>query len=223
MIWSPLFTVLRRDLLLALRRRSEVLRPLLFLLLIITIFPLAIGPSPAVLMRVGPGIVWAAALLACLLSLDALFRPDFEDGSFEQMLLSPHPLPLMLLGKALAHWLLTGAVVTLASPLLAHLLFLGSDTSATLLKSLALGTPVLSLIGTIGMALTVGLPRGGMLLGLLVLPLFVPVLIFGAGAVEATASGLPAVGQLKILGALLAASLVLTPFAAAAAIRISID
>lgn len=220
---SAFTTLLVRDLTLANRHRAELANPIIFFVIVISLFPLGISPEPEVLQRLAPGIIWVAALLATLLSLDGLFRSDFDDGALEQMALSPHPLSLLVLAKVLAHWLLTGLPLILVAPLLGVLLHLPNTAMTTLLASLALGTPVMSLLGAIGMALTVGLRRGGMLLSLLVLPLYVPVLIFGASAVSAAANGLPVTGQLAFIGALLAMSLSLTPLAAAAALRISLN
>ncbi|HKJ87011.1 MAG TPA: heme exporter protein CcmB [Gammaproteobacteria bacterium] len=213
--------ILVRDLTLALRHRSELGNPLMFFIVVVTLFPLALGPEKDILMRVAPGIIWVAALLAATLSMDSMFRSDFEDGSLEQMLLSPHPPALLVFAKVLAHWLVTGLPLILVSPLLAMLLYLPTEALPTLLATLALGTPVLSMVGAIGVALTVGLPRGGLLLTLLVLPLYVPVLIFSAGAVDNAAASLPVAGQLYFLAALLVLALTLAPLATAAALRIS--
>ena len=214
---------LRRDLLLALRRRSEAANPLVFFFMVCTLFPLGIGPEAERLAALAPGILWVVALLACLLASDGLFRSDFDDGSLEQMLLSPVSLYLQVLARVVGHWLVTGLLLTLASPLLALMLQLPARAIPTLMASLLLGTMVLSLVGAIGAGLTVGLRRGGLLLSLLVLPLYIPTLIFGAGAVKAAAEGLPADGQLAVLGALAALALVAAPAAVAAGLRISID
>lgn len=213
--------VLRRDLQLAFRRRSELLNPILFFVLVVSLFPLGVGPSPQILARIAPGVIWVAALLATLLAMERLFRGDYEDGSLEQLLLSPHPPTLLALAKVLAHWLTTGLPLILVSPLLGVLLYLPGEAHAALLFSLLLGTPALSLIGAIGVALTVSLRRGGALLTLLVLPLYVPVLIFGTAAVAAAADGLPYDGQLALLGAILALAAALAPIAIAAGLRIS--
>ncbi len=215
--------VIARDLRIAARGSGQVAQPLLFFTLTCTLFPLAVSPEPALLRTIGPGVIWVAALLATLLSLEGLFRSDFDDGSLEQLVISPWPLPLLLLAKVVAHWLLTGLPLLLLSPLLGLLLHLPTAAFGTLLATLALGTPVLSLIGAIGVALTVGLRRGGMLLSLLVLPLYIPVLIFAAGAVSAGAAGLPVAGHLALLGALLALAAALAPFAATAALKISLN
>lgn len=213
--------VLRRDLLLAVRGRAELALPLLFYLLVATLVPLAVSPDAATLAGLAPGIIWVAALLATLLSLDRLFRSDFEDGSLDLLLLSPAPLPLLVCAKVLAHWLVTGLPLLLVSPLLALVLALPDRALGTLAATLALGTPVLSLLGAVGVALTVGVRRGGGLLALLVLPLYVPVLVFGANAVSAAGDGLPVTGQLYMLGAFLALAASLAPLAAAGALRIT--
>ncbi|AHF76348.1 Heme exporter protein [Sodalis praecaptivus] len=211
--------VLRRELRLAWRHGNELANPLWFFLIVITLFPLGIGPEPALLKRIAPGVIWVAALLACLLSLERLFRDDAQDGSLDQLLLLPAPLPLTVLGKVCAHWLVTGLPLLLMSPLAALLLSLDLATWCALALSLLLGTPTLSLLGAIGVALTLGARRGGVLLSLLLLPLFIPVLIFATAAVDNAASGLPVDGYLAVLGALLAGSVTLAPFATAAALR----
>lgn len=215
--------LVRRDVLLALRRRAEIANPLLFFTLICTLLPLGIGPEPQQLAAIAPGMLWVIALLACLLASDGVFRSDFDDGSLEQMLLSPCSLYLVMLAKCVAHWLVTGLPLALIAPLLALLLQLPSGAMPALVASLLLGTAVLSAIGAIGGALTVGLRRGGLLLSLIVLPLYIPVLIFGASAVQAAAEGFAYSGQIAVLGALLALALPLAPFAIASAARISID
>lgn len=220
---AAMFALLRRDLLLAFRARGELLNPLIFFVMIASLFPLATSPEPGVLRLLAPGIIWVSALLATLLSLDQLFRSDYEDGSLEQLLLSPHPLALLVLAKIAAHWLVSGLPLVLVGPLLGVMLNLPLHAIETLALGLLFGTPVLSAIGAIGAALTVSLRRGGMLLSLLVLPLYVPVLVFAASAVEASASGLPATGQLYLLAAFMLLSLTLAPLAIAAALRISGD
>ncbi|WP_306462087.1 heme exporter protein CcmB [Halomonas borealis] len=214
---------LRRDLVLRLRRPGEVLNPLAFFALVITLFPLGLSPSASLLATIAPGLLWVAALLAALLSLDGMFRDDAEDGSLEQLLLSPQPLPALAMAKVAAHWLLTGLPLALMAPLLGVMLSLPAGSYGVLALSLALGSASLSLIGAIGAALTVGVPRGGVLLSLLVLPLYIPVLIFGVGAVQAAAQGDGVAAHLAILGALLAAGLTLAPFAIAAALRIGLN
>lgn len=218
---NAFLALLRRDLLLAWRRRAEALNPLMFFVLVVTLFPLALGAQPNLLQAMAPGIIWVSALLAALLSLDSLFRSDFDDGSIEQLLLSPHSLSVLVLGKILAHWLVTGLPLILIAPLLAVFLGLPAAAMPTLWLSLLLATPIFSLIGAIGVALTVGLRRGGMLLSLLVLPLYVPVLIFASNAVDHAASGLPVSAPLNILAALLIGALVLVPLPTAAALRMS--
>lgn len=215
------FGVLRRELLLALRRRSDYAQPLLFLTLVVTLFPLALGPDPTILQAAGPGILWVAAALATMLSLEGMFRDDHASGVLEQLLLSPHPASLLVGMKMLGHWLATGLPIVLFAPLFALLLNLPAAGIGILVLSLLLGTPVLTLVGGIGAALTLGLPRGGLLIALLVLPLYVPVLIFGAGAVANAVAGLPVAGQLYVLGAELSAALVLAPVATAAAMRVT--
>ena len=216
-------SLLKRDLVLAVRNRGELINPLLFYFIVAMLFPLGVTSDPKTLATMAAGVLWIAALLATLLSLDNLFRSDFDDGSLELIMLSPYPGVVLVLAKVLAHWLVTGLPLLIATPLLAVLMAVPDAARGTLWLTLALGTPVLSLVGAIGVALTVGLRRGGALLSLLVLPLYVPVLIFGANAVGASAAGLPVTGQLYMLGALLVLALSLAPLATAAALRISID
>ncbi len=213
--------LLRRDLLLVWRRRGDALNPVLFALLVATLFPLAIGPEPSTLALIAPGVVWVALLLSGLLSLDTLFRGDLEDGSLEMLLLAPQPLALMLFGKVLVHWLTTAVPLLIATPLLAELLYLPEGLLPVLMVSLLLGTPLLSLVGGVIVALTVGMRRSGMLLALLALPLYVPILILGAGCVAAAAQGLPYSGALLLLGAGLALLTILAPLATATALRIA--
>lgn len=215
--------LLKRDLMLAFRRRNELVNPLLFFVIVVSLFPMGVSPEQRVLQNVAPGVIWVAALLATLLSLESMFRSDFEDGALEQILLSPYPITILVLAKVLAHWLVTGLPLLLLAPVLGVLLALPNQAMGTLMLTLALGTPILSLIGAIGVALTVGLRRGGALLSLLVLPLYVPVLIFAANAVDSSAAGLPVTGQLYLLGALLVLAMTLAPLAAAAALRISVS
>ena len=211
-----------RDLRLVWRRRGDALQPAMFALLVISLFPFALGPQPGVLAQIAPGVIWVAVLLAGLLSLDSLFRSDLEDGSLEQFLLAPHPLSVLIFAKVLVHWATTALPLLLVIPLLAQLLYLPDALLAPLLGSLLLGTPILSLIGAVMVALTVGMRRSGMLLALLALPLYVPVLIFGAGSVVAAAEGLAYGGAWLLLGAALVLSLVLAPLAAATALRIAL-
>ncbi|MCP5160380.1 MAG: heme exporter protein CcmB [Hahellaceae bacterium] len=220
-LWSAMGATLKRDLLLAFRRRQDLFNPLLFFVIVVSLFPLGVSPEKTFLQTAGAGVVWVAALLATLLSLDGLFRADFEDGALEQMVLAPQPLYFLVLAKVFAHWLVTGIPLIVLSPVLGIMMHLDGDTLPILMLTLLIGTPVLSLIGAIGAALTVGLRVGGVLISLLVLPLYIPVLIFGTGTVSAALSGLPVTGYLAILGAMLALALTLSPFAAAAALRIS--
>jgi heme exporter protein B len=215
--------LLRRDLVIAFRRRSEMVNPLLFFVLVTSLFPLGVGAQPKLLSLMAPGIVWVAALLAALLSLDTIFRSDFEDGTLEQLMLSAQPVSVLVIAKVLAHWLITGLPLLLVAPLLATFLGMPSQGIGTLVTSLLFGTPALSLIGAIGVALTVGLRKGGVILSLLVLPLYVPVLIFGAGAVGNAAMGIDAAAQMYIMAAFLILSLTLSPVATAAALRVSLS
>jgi heme exporter protein B len=221
---SRAFTaIVKRDLVLAMRRRSEAANPVLFFILVITLFPLGIGAQPHLLQAIAPGVIWVSALLATMLSLDSLFRSDFDDGSLEQILLSPHPTSVLVLGKVAAHWLTTGLPLLIVAPLLAVFLGMPDRSLSILMLTLFLGTPVLSLIGAVGVALTVGLRRGGMILSLLVLPLYVPVLIFASNAVDMASSGLPVQAQVNILISMLLGALVLTPWPTAAALKMSIN
>jgi heme exporter protein B len=212
---------LRRDLLLAMRQPGDVANVLLFFVIVVTMVPLGVGPDRDTLRLIGPGIVWVAALLASILSLGRLFAQDYADGTLEQMLLSGQPLSLSVLGKIVAHWLTTGAPITLVSLLLSMMLDLPLAGAAALCASLLLGTPCLSLIGAIGAALTLGLRGGGVLVTLLVLPLYVPVLIFGAAAVDAAVGGLSPRSHLALLGGLSLAAAALAPWAIGAALRVS--
>jgi heme exporter protein B len=218
---AVLLCVVRRDLLLALRRRADLFGTLAFFVLVCALFPLGVGAAPSMLRAAGPGIVWVAALLACTLSLGRMFAPDYADGTLEQMLLSPEPLVLIVLGKVLAHWLVSGLPLVLLAPLLALQFDLPADALLPLVASLLLGTPVLGLIGAVGAALTLGLRGGGVLVALLVLPLSAPVLIFGASAAAADAAACGP--QLMLLGGLLLAALALAPVATAAALRIALE
>ncbi|MCU7916935.1 MAG: heme exporter protein CcmB [Candidatus Thiodiazotropha sp. (ex Dulcina madagascariensis)] len=220
---SAFSMLLKRDLVLAYRRRAEMVNPMLFFVLVTAMFPLGIGNDPKLIEAVGPGVIWVAALLAALLSLDSMFRSDFDDGSLEQFMLSAHPVSILVLAKVLAHWLVTGLPLFIVAPLLAVLLNIPASAIPTLMLTLVLGTPVLSLIGSVGVALTVGLRRGGVILSLLVLPLYVPVLIFATDAVKTAIVGIPTTAQLSILSAMLVGSLVLAPVATAASLRISLS
>ena len=218
-----LLTVIHRDLMLAGRRRGDWLTSQFFFVMVVSMFPLGIGPDPVTLKMIGPGVVWVSALLASLLSLPRLLAEDYRDGSLEQMLLVPHPPVLLALGKALAHWLIYGIPLLLISPILGVQFALPADAIAILMLSLLIGTPILSLLGSVGAALTLGLRGGGVLLTLLILPLYVPVLIFGAGAVDATLAGTGAESHLSLLGAILVLTLLVAPWIAAAALKVSIE
>jgi heme exporter protein B len=220
---SVFLQVIRRDLLLAMRQKSDVLNTLFFFVVVVTMVPLGIGPEPALLRDIAAGVVWVAALLAAILSLPRLFANDYADGTLEQMLLSAEPLQLIVLGKAAAHWLTTGLPLTVMAVAFGVVFDLNVTATLVLVVSLALGTPVLSLIGSIGAALTLGLRGGGVLTSLLVLPLYIPVLIFGAGAVGAATSGLDVTAYFLLLGALALFAVVLTPWAVAIALRISVE
>ena len=214
-------TILKRDLALAYRQRAELMQPMLFFVLVISLFPLGVGPEPKTLQLIGPGVIWVAAILSSLLGLERLFRDDFQDGSLEQLMLSSTSLPAAALVKVAAHWLTSILPLIILSPLLALFLHLSEPMYWALLKTLLLGTPLLSLIGAIAVGLTVGLNRGGVLLALLLLPVFIPLLIFATSAVEAASMQLPYSAQLAIIGAMFLLSLALAPFAIAYALRVS--
>ena len=220
---NAILAIIRRDLLLAMRRKSEVLTALFFFIIVVSLFPLGIGPETALLRKIAPGILWVAALLATMLGLSRLFAPDHADGTLEQMVLSPTPLGLLITGKIAAHWLTTGLPLVLLAPVLGIQFDLDTGALGILVIALLLGTPLLSLIGAIGAALTLGVRGGGVLLSLLVLPLYVPTLIFGAGAVEAHIAGLSAGGHLSLLAALLALAVFFAPWATTAALRIALE
>ena len=215
--------ILRRDLLLAARRKSEVLTALFFFMIVVSLFPLGIGPETAMLRRIAPGVLWVAALLAAMLSLNRLFATDHQDGTLEQMALSPTPLAVLVSGKVLAHWLTSGLPLVLLAPVLGLQFDLSARALGVLMLSLLLGTPILSLIGAIGAALTLGVRGGGVLLSLLVLPLYIPVLILGAGAVDAVVAGLGAQAHLSLLGALTLGGVFFAPWPTAAALRIALE
>lgn len=216
---SAFLAIVGRDLRLAVRSGVDSLMAVTFFVLACVLFPFGIGPGPETLARVAPGILWVAALLAALLSLDRLFQADYEDGSLELMSLGPLPLTLVVVAKVLAHWLATALPLIMAAPLLGVLLHLRGDAFVTLTAALALGTPSLSLIGAVGAALVLGARRGGVLLALIVLPLYIPVLIFGVGAVDAAQFGFPIQAHLLMLGAFLLGALALAPLAGALAVR----
>jgi heme exporter protein B len=215
--------IVRRDLLLGLRRSADSLQPLLFFVVALALFPLGVGPAPQILERIGVGVIWVLALLAVMLSLDRLYQADAEDGSLDLLAQGILPLELVALAKCLAHWLMSGLLLVLVSPLLAILMQLPATAIGPVALALLLGTPTLTLIGSIGAALMIGTRRGGALLALIVLPLYVPVLIFGVSAVEGAVMGLGGRAQFLILGAMLLAALALTPFATAAALRLALE
>ena len=220
---SVMFAVLKREVSVALRQKGEVLTPLVFFVVIASLFPLGIGPESALLLRMAPGVLWVSALLAAMLSLQRLFATDYADGSLEQMALSTTPLGLLVLAKALSHFQLSGLPLVLMAPVLGLQFGLDGRALGILMLSLLLGTPTLSLIGSIGAALTLGVRGAGVLLSLLILPLYIPVLIFGAGAVEADAAGMGAGGHLSLLAALLVLSAFFAPLATTTALRISLE
>ena len=221
--WGVFSAVVRRDLLVALRRKSEVLTSLFFFVIVVSLFPLGIGPEMDLLRKIAPGVLWVAALLAAMLSLNRLFANDYADGTLEQMALAPVPLGLLVAGKIFAHWLVAGLPLVLIAPVLGIQFDLGSRALVVLMLSLLLGTPLLSLIGAIGAALTLGVRGGGVLVSLLTLPLYVPALIFGAGAVEADISGMGAAGHLSLLGGLLALAAFFAPWATTGALKIALE
>ncbi|MCP3897563.1 heme exporter protein CcmB [Moraxella sp.] len=220
---GSLLFIIKRDLILSFRNLNELINPILFFIIVVSMFPLGIGSESTILGKIAPGIIWVAALLSTLLSLDGIFKGDYDDGSLEQIILSPREFSLMVLGKIIAHWLVAGLPLILVAPLLGVLLFLPESAQGTLIISLLLGTPSLSLIGAIGVGLIVGLKRSGVLLSLLILPLYVPVLIIGTLAVHDAAADLPVIGYFYALGAILILALTLAPVATAAAVRISIE
>jgi heme exporter protein B len=215
--------IVARDLTLAWRRRADVLSTLFFFVIVVSLFPLGIGPETTLLRTIAPGVVWVAALLASMLSLGRVFANDYQDGTLEQMLLTPQPLYLVVMGKVLAQWLVSEVPLVLIAPLIGVQFDLAPETLRILFVSLLIGTPVLSLIGSIGAALTLGLRGGGVLISLLILPLYIPVLIFGAGAVDQSIAGTSPQANLFLLGAFLVVSLVFAPWATSAALRISLE
>ncbi|MDS1309594.1 MULTISPECIES: heme exporter protein CcmB [Marinobacter] len=215
--------VFARDMKVAFRQRQDLLNPLLFFIMVVTLFPLGVSPEVSFLSQAGAGILWVAALLSVLLSLDHLFRHDFDDGTLEQLVLQPQPLFLLVLAKTMAHWMLTGLPLVILAPVLGVMVHLDGNSIAVLCLTLLIGTPVLSLIGAIGAALTLGLRSAGVLLSLLIIPLYIPVLIFGTGTVAAAAEGAAVGAYLALMGAFLMLALTLAPFAAAAALKISMS
>ena len=221
--WSGMLSMLRRDLRIALRERTDMAQPVLFFVVVVSLFPLSATPDQQLLRTAGPGIIWVAALLSTLLALDSIFRPDYEDGSLEQLALGPHPLSLLVLAKTVAHWLVSALPLIIISPLLGVLMQLPFDAIWILFLALLAGTPALSLVGSVGVGLTVGIRRNGILLSLLVLPLYVPALIFGSGAVQASLISQDPLPHLLLLAAFSLFSLAVCPLAAAAAVRISLN
>jgi len=218
-----ILAMIRRDLRLALRRRADIVSALFFFIIVVSLFPLGVGPEPELLRKLAPGVLWVAALLATMLSLPRLFADDHRDGTLEQLALAPQPLALVVLGKVLAHWLVSGMPLAILAPVLGLQFGLSSEALWVLCLSLLIGTPALSGIGAIGAALTLGVRGGGVLLSLLVLPLYIPVLIFGAGAVDATLVGLGAQAHLSLLGALTLGGIFFAPWPTAAALRIALE
>ena len=220
---GAVLATLRRDLLIAYKRKNDLFNPFMFFVLVATLFPIGISPAPEVLGEISAGVLWISALLASLLAMDNLFRADFEDGSLELLMLSPHPLYFLVLAKNVAHWLVSGLPVVLVSPLIAYMLNFPEGAYSTLVLTLLLGTPVLSLLGSIGVALTVGLGSRGLILAVITLPMSVPVLIAGTLTVSQTLEGASLSGYLAIMGAMLVAAFTLAPLASAAALRISVN
>jgi heme exporter protein B len=222
-MFGLLMLVVRRDLILAMRRRADVLTTLIFFVMVVSLFPLGVGPEMAMLRKMAPGVLWVAALLSSMLSLGRLFSADYLDGTLEQMMLAPQSLSMLVLGKMAAHWVVSGLPLVLMAPILGLQFDMTGEALVVLIIGLLLGTPILSMVGAIGAALTLGLRGGGVLLSLLVLPLCIPVLIFATGAVEAVTSGLNITAHLSLLGAFFVMALVFTPWVTAQALRISME
>jgi heme exporter protein B len=216
-------STLKRDLLIAFKRKNDIANPFMFFFIVVSLFPIGIGPDAQKLSEIAPGVIWIAVLLSSMLSMDSLYRADFEDGSLEQLLLSPNPLFFLVLAKNISHWLVSGLPVILVSPILAYMLNLPSEAYAVLVLSLLIGTPIISLLGSIAVALTVGLGSRGLILAVITLPMSVPVLIFGTLAVQSQLNGINPTGYLALLFAMFAAALSLAPLASAAALRISVN
>ncbi|MEI5638222.1 MULTISPECIES: heme exporter protein CcmB [unclassified Pseudoalteromonas] len=221
--WLAFKSVYSKDVTLAFRQRAEIVNPLLFFLIVITLFPIAIGPEPGLLARMAPGVIWVAALLSTMLGLDKMFRDDYHDGSLEQLIASPYPLSLSVLAKVAAHWTVSGLPMVILAPLFALLMNLESQSLNATVFTLLIGTPLLSFIGAIGAGLTVALQKGGILMSLLVLPLYIPVLIFATSAIDTSSMSLDYGGQLAILGAMLAVAVVAAPIAISSALKVSIS
>jgi heme exporter protein B len=220
---SALLAIVHRDLLLVMRRKSEVLTALFFFIVVTSLFPLGIGADAALLRKIAPGVIWVAALLATLLGLQRMFATDYMDGALEQMALSPYPMVLLVAGKILAHWIVCGLPLVILAPIIGIQFDLDASSLYVLMETLLLGTPVLSLLGSIGAALTLGVRGGSLLMSLLILPLYVLVLIFGAGAVYANSVGLDTTGHFSLLGALLILALAFVPWVSATAVKIAIE
>ena len=220
---SAVFAMIHRDLLLVMRRKSEMLTALFFFVVVTSLFPLGIGADAALLRKIAPGVIWVAALLATLLGLHRMFAADYADGALEQMALSPQPMVLLVVGKMIAHWIVCGLPLVILAPIIGIQFDLDLSSLYVLMGTLLLGTPVLSLLGSIGAALTLGVRGGSVLMSLLILPLYIPVLIFGAGAVYANSAGLETSGHFSLLGALLILALAFVPWVSAAAVKIAIE
>jgi heme exporter protein B len=220
---NAMFAIIHRDLLLVIRRKSEVLTAVFFFVVVTSLFPLGIGADPALLKKIAPGVIWVAALLSTLLGLHRMFSADYQDGALEQLALSPQPMVLLVAGKIIAHWIVCGLPLVVLAPIIGIQFDLDADSLYVLMATLLLGTPVLSLLGSIGAALTLGLRGGSVLMSLLILPLYIPVLIFGAGAVYANSVGLNTSGHFSLLGALLILALAFVPWVSAAAVKIAIE
>ena len=222
-IFQAFVVTLKRDLLIAYKRKNDIVNPFMFFLITSSLFPIGISPDPSRLGEIAAGVLWISALLASLLAMDNLYRADFEDGSLEQLLVSPHPLYFLVLAKNIGHWLVSGLPVVLISPLIAYMINLPQESYSVLFVTLLIGTPILSLVGSIGVALTVGLGSRGLILAMISLPMSVPVLIAGTLAIQETANGAPLAGYLAIMGAMLLGSITLAPLASALALRISVN
>lgn len=222
-VWRAFLSTLKRDLLISFKRKNDIANPFMFFFIVVSLFPIGIGPDADKLSEIATGVIWIAVLLSSMLSMDNLYRADFEDGSLEQLLLSPNPLFFLVLAKNISHWLVSGVPVILVSPVLAYMLNLPSQAYGVLVLSLLIGTPIISLLGSIAVALTVGLGSRGLILAVITLPMSVPVLIFGTLAVQSQLNGISPMGYLALLFAMFAASLSLAPLASAAALRISVN
>jgi len=220
---SIIAATLRRELLIAFRSPGEIINPLMFFVIAVSLFPLGVGANQEFLSEIAAGVIWVTALLAVMLSMDSLFRADYEDGSLEQLLLSPQPLYFVILAKVASHWLVSGLPLVILAPIFASMLSLPAEGILPLMAALLIGTPILTMLGAVGMALTVGLSKSGLLLAVLVLPLYIPVLVFGTGVVDSALNSLATSGLLALLGAMLILALCLTPLAIIAALRISVS